>query len=176
MDVAFVEHAEHDVDGEQRRQDQPRLTRQRCLKRTRRPLERAMDTRWNAELGHHRVDHARRIGQRHVGRQIERDRRRRELPLMVDGERCVRRSVPRECRQRNLRAARCIRRSRRCCVRPSCPRSGIGAGRGCIRRRCRRGDENCARGHRAEGRSAGVGFAVDRQIRAADGSETRRSI
>ena len=39
MDVAFVQHAEHDVDGDERGENQQRLVGQRCLKRLRPCLE-----------------------------------------------------------------------------------------------------------------------------------------
>ena len=42
MDVAFIQHAQHDVDRDQRRQNQNRLVGQRGLKRRRRALERRL--------------------------------------------------------------------------------------------------------------------------------------
>ena len=41
VDEALVEHAQHDVDGDHRRQDQEQLVRQRGLERQRRALEAA---------------------------------------------------------------------------------------------------------------------------------------
>ena len=41
MDVALVEHAEHDVDGDQRREDQERLARERLAERLRRAVNAA---------------------------------------------------------------------------------------------------------------------------------------
>ena len=40
MDVAFVEDAEHDVDGDDRGQDQPELVRERRAEGERRRVER----------------------------------------------------------------------------------------------------------------------------------------
>ena len=55
VDVALVEHAEHDVDGEQRRADQDRLVGERLLKRLRGAREAAVDrSPARAELRHRR--------------------------------------------------------------------------------------------------------------------------
>ena len=43
MNVAFVQHAENDVHRDQRREDQPRLIGERCLKRLGGSLEIAVD-------------------------------------------------------------------------------------------------------------------------------------
>ncbi len=51
------------------------------------------------------LDRAGRLRQRHVFRQVERDGRRDELRLVIDGERGLGRLVTREHRQRHLRAA-----------------------------------------------------------------------
>ena len=45
MDVALVEHAQHDVDRDQRGQDQQRLVGQRILERRGRALEAGLDAR-----------------------------------------------------------------------------------------------------------------------------------
>ena len=50
VDVALVEHAEHDVDRHQRGQDQQRLVGQRVLKRLRGALEARLDARREADL------------------------------------------------------------------------------------------------------------------------------
>ena len=50
MNVALVEHAEHDVDGEQRGQDQDRLVRERILEGLRGALETAVDARRQPDL------------------------------------------------------------------------------------------------------------------------------
>ena len=51
------------------------------------------------------VDRLRRLRQRHAFRQVERDRRGDELRMVIDGERRLGRQIPREHRQRDLRAA-----------------------------------------------------------------------
>ena len=50
VDVAFVEHAQHDVDRDQGGQDQQRFVRQRGLERPRRALEAGLDARRQPEF------------------------------------------------------------------------------------------------------------------------------
>ena len=85
VDVALVEHAQHDVHRDDRREDQQQRVGQRRLERLRRALEVGLrcsaarpSSRSAARDGLHRV------AQRRAGRQVERDRRRRELALVVD--------------------------------------------------------------------------------------------
>ena len=88
MRQALVQHAEHDIDRDQRRQDQQRL--------------RADAVRWKAlhvagevgadDVGHvhfrHRLlDGGGRLLERHAGRQIVGDGHRGELALVVDDQR-----------------------------------------------------------------------------------------
>ena len=56
MHLALVQHAEHDVDREYRREDQPRLAVERRLERARGALEAAVQRRRHADLRHRRVD------------------------------------------------------------------------------------------------------------------------
>ena len=58
MDVALVEHAEDDIDRDQRRQDQQRLVRERGLEGLRGALEAALDARRQAELPGRLLDRA----------------------------------------------------------------------------------------------------------------------
>ncbi len=51
VDVALVEHAEHDVDGDQRGQDQDRLVRQAVAELLGRPLEAGVQPAGQPELG-----------------------------------------------------------------------------------------------------------------------------
>ncbi len=51
VDVALVQHAQHDVDRDQRRQDQQRLVGQRGLERLGRALELRLDARGQSQLG-----------------------------------------------------------------------------------------------------------------------------
>ena len=50
MNVAFVKDPQHDVDGQQRRQDQHRLAGQRVLEGLRGPSEAAVDGRRQPDL------------------------------------------------------------------------------------------------------------------------------
>ena len=55
MDVALVEDAEHEVDGEQRGQDEHGLAAERRLEGLRRALEAAVDALRQAEVVHRGV-------------------------------------------------------------------------------------------------------------------------
>src|SRR5437868_14323053 len=74
MDIALVEHAEHDIDAEQCRSNQQGLMCERLLKRPGRPLESAVDRTRHAEPGHPAVDRRRRFAERYARREIERAR------------------------------------------------------------------------------------------------------
>ena len=93
VDVALVEDAEDDVDGDEGGEDQERLVGERRLERLRRALEAAADAGRQAGLARRRLDGADGVAERDPRRQVERQRHRRELRLVVDRER--RRSVPR---------------------------------------------------------------------------------
>ena len=56
MNVALVEHAEHDIDGEQRRADQQQLTRLRLLRSERGAGERAAHRRGHTDAAHGVLD------------------------------------------------------------------------------------------------------------------------
>ena len=88
VDVALVEHAEHDVDDEDRGGDEQRGRGQRGLEGLRRALERAVQRRRHAQafalMAWILLD---RLPERDAGRQIERQRHRRELPLVADQQR-----------------------------------------------------------------------------------------
>ena len=88
MNVAFVQHSQHDIDSDQRRQNQQRLVGERRLKRPApcpgswgdteagRPI--SLSTLLNRVHG---------IAERSAWRQIEGERHDGKLPLMVDRER-----------------------------------------------------------------------------------------
>ena len=95
MDVALVEHAEDEVDDDQRGQDQQRHGGERLLERLRVALEgrrrawpacRARASRFWIALG--------RLAERDARRQVEADRDRRELALVADRQRRDRRRRP----------------------------------------------------------------------------------
>ena len=93
VNEAFVEHAEDEVDDQQRGRDQIGRRRQRRLEGLRRALERPGQCRRNAEIGLDLLNRRHRIAERRPSRQIEAHRHRWELALMVDGEICRLRHV-----------------------------------------------------------------------------------
>ncbi len=87
MDQAFVEDAEHDVDRDDRRQNEPRLALQRFREFGRVAVEGSGHRRRQVDGLLRRVDRRKRVAERGVGCQIEADRDSRELILMADRER-----------------------------------------------------------------------------------------
>ena len=88
VDVALVEHAEQDVDRQHRGEQQRALPGQRLLEQLRVAGEVGDDVcRAGWMLALQRVDRVDRLAERHVGREIERDRHRRLLRLAVDLQR-----------------------------------------------------------------------------------------
>ncbi|MNQ80753.1 hypothetical protein D3C85_957460 [compost metagenome] len=84
MDVALVEHAQHDVHGHHRRQDQQQGARQRSLERLRRALELGLHANRHADVLLHLLDDLDRMPQRHAGREVEGHHHRRELADVGD--------------------------------------------------------------------------------------------
>ena len=82
MDHAFVEHAENDVNRDQRGGDQQRLVGQRGLKGLGRALKAAVDRRGQADLVAGDLDAADCITERQSRRKVEGERHRRKLALM----------------------------------------------------------------------------------------------
>ena len=78
VDEALVEHPEHHVDDQNSRQDQQRRRGERRLEGLRRALEGALQGGGQAKLVADRLDRVDRLAQRRAGRQIERQRHRRE--------------------------------------------------------------------------------------------------
>ena len=72
MDVALVEHAEHDIDGDQRGDDQKNLVGERRLKRQRRALEAGNDADRQADFRLGLLDRVDRRAERGAGGEIER--------------------------------------------------------------------------------------------------------
>ena len=75
MDVAFVEYAEHDVDGNERRQDQDWLVGQRSLKGGRCSLEAGIDACRHLDSLLGQLYGCNGIAQRLARRQVEADNR-----------------------------------------------------------------------------------------------------
>ena len=86
MDVALVEHAEQYVDGDDGRQDQEDLVGEGRAERLGGPLEASLDALRQAQLRLGLLDRAHGLAERHVGREVERDRDDRELSLVVHGQ------------------------------------------------------------------------------------------
>src|ERR1019366_1102653 len=102
MNVTLVENAEHDVHGEQRREDQHRLVGQRGLKRLRGSLEGAANAGRHMNVALRLVDDVDRVSERDALLQVEGDCHRGELPLMIDRERRCRWFVVSNGAERNL--------------------------------------------------------------------------
>src|SRR5215510_3095046 len=83
MNVAFVEHAENDVDSHEGRQNQEWLVDQGDLKCLRRSLKAGLNARGQLEFLLDLVDGGHSIAQGSAGREIKRHRDDRKLPLVV---------------------------------------------------------------------------------------------
>jgi hypothetical protein len=83
MDVALVEHAQHDIDGDDRRQDEQQLVGERRLEGEGGALERGENAVGHADLQLGLLDGVDRRTKRGARRQVERNGRRRELPEMA---------------------------------------------------------------------------------------------
>ncbi len=84
MHHALVEDSQDEIHGDQRGEDEEGLVLERRLESARGALEGAGHAGGRADLCHAVVDRPRRGGERGVGRQVERDRRRRERALVRD--------------------------------------------------------------------------------------------
>src|SRR6202023_3786039 len=87
MDQALVQHAEDEVDDEQRCEDEDRRALQRCSECLGVTLKAGLKRKWGVEIFFNLLDGADRIADRGARREIERDRYRRELALVIDYER-----------------------------------------------------------------------------------------
>ena len=86
MDCAFVKHPQHDIDGDDGRQNQEGLIGQRCLKGGGGSLKAGLNARRHPQpetRRFHRLDGS---PERCPRGQVERHRNHRKLPLVVDGE------------------------------------------------------------------------------------------
>src|SRR3989442_1325800 len=87
VDVALVEHTQHDVDGDEGGEDQDGLVGERGLEGLRGALEARVHRQREPDLALGGPDRGDGVAQRRVRRQVEGERDRGELPLVVDGER-----------------------------------------------------------------------------------------
>ena len=104
MDVALVEHAEHDVHGDERGEDEQRLIGERGLEGLRGALKARADRGRQANRALRPADGGDGVAEGDAGRQVERQRDRGELALVVDGERRRTRGQVCEGAQRHLGA------------------------------------------------------------------------
>ena len=91
VDVALVQDAEHDVDGDDRREDQRALVGQRCLEGACRSLEFGADGLGQTNLASGRLDRAHRFAKRRAGSEVERQGDGGKLRLMIEDQRRARR-------------------------------------------------------------------------------------
>ena len=75
MDVALVEHAEHDVDGDERREDEDRLVGQRAAEGRGGALELGVHAGRHVQVLLRLVDGVDGVAERGAGREVERDGR-----------------------------------------------------------------------------------------------------
>src|SRR3982074_3708698 len=87
MNVTFVENAEHDVHGYECGENQQRLVGQGRLERGGGALESGLDAVGHPYLAARFFNRGYRAAERVARRNIERDRDRRKLALMVDDQR-----------------------------------------------------------------------------------------
>ena len=104
VDVALIEHAEHDVDRDDRGQDQPGLAGQRFREFGGVAGIDADDAAGHADPRFDRLDRLDGIAERRAGREVEAERDRRKLRLMRDRQRRGGARQRRHRRQRHLRA------------------------------------------------------------------------
>src|SRR5664280_1914669 len=106
VDRALVQDAEKDVDRHERGENEERRVRERRTERPRGSLESRLDALGKAELLSRLFDGSDSPSERGVRSEVERHGRDGELPLMVHGERRVRRLDGRERAQRHRAAGR----------------------------------------------------------------------
>src|ERR1700731_2620425 len=87
VDEALVEHAENNVDDEERRKDEDRRALQRRAEGLGIALEAGLERQRRVQLFFNLLNIAYRLANRDARRKIERDRHRRELTRVVDHER-----------------------------------------------------------------------------------------
>src|SRR5262245_13876363 len=87
MDEALVENAKHNVDDDDRSQQQPALAPERLLKNLGCARKASRDGWWQPKPPFHILDFVDGFAQGDSRRQIEEDRDGGELSLMIDGQR-----------------------------------------------------------------------------------------
>ena len=87
VDVALVEHAQHDVHRHDGREDQQQRAVERGAERLRRALEARLDAGGHADLALRLLDRRHGLAERRALGEVERERHRGELAGMVDDQR-----------------------------------------------------------------------------------------
>src|ERR1700682_3407580 len=87
VNEALIENAEHDIDHEDRRDDQERLARERILEHRRGALKAGRDAQGQIRLLFDFLNLRHRVTERHARFQVEGNRNRRKLLQMVDLQR-----------------------------------------------------------------------------------------
>ncbi len=105
MGEALIEHAEHDIDRDERRQDQQFLRRGAVAKHFHVTGKIGPHRVRQMHLGHRLHDGVGRGLERGIGGEVPGDGRGRILGLVIDGKRRVGFLKPRECGERNLGGA-----------------------------------------------------------------------
>ena len=103
MNEALVEHAQHDIHGEERGGDEQRHVGQRRLEDLRRALKTPLHAGRHVQFLGGLLDDVRRLAERDAGREVEGKRHGRKLALVIDRKTGVRRLEVRDAAQRHLR-------------------------------------------------------------------------
>nr|GEY79798.1 hypothetical protein [Tanacetum cinerariifolium] len=104
MDVALVQHAQHDVHRDDGREHQQQRAGERRLERFGRALKLRLHTDRHADVFLHLLDDLHRLAQRNARCQVERHHHRRELPDMGNGQLRLALFDPGQTRQLDLTA------------------------------------------------------------------------
>src|SRR5713226_4531967 len=133
MNVALIEHSQHDVNGDDRGQNEPGLTRKRIVKSSRGSLETGIDAARQIDFLFRLRDRRGGLAQGDAGGKIEGQVHHRKLAEVIECERCVAQLKASEGRKRNLRGVAGCGGGRCACARRA---GGGGRARRCARGRC----------------------------------------
>jgi hypothetical protein len=104
MNIAFIKNAQHDVDSAQCGEDQDQHIGTGILESLSRSLPTRLDGGWKTNAAFRFLNCIRRLAESDPRRQVERDRDRRHLPLVIHRQRRVRGLVARKGGQRHGRS------------------------------------------------------------------------
>ena len=103
MNVALVEHSEHDVNGDDGGQNEPGLARKRIVKGSRGSLKTGIDAAGQADLLFRLFDRRGGLTQGNSGSKVERQVHHGKLAQVIDRKRCIAHLDASEGGKRNLR-------------------------------------------------------------------------